>query len=667
VTRSGSLIRRYAFAVGAVVTATLVRLVLHPWLGETTPYLLFFPAMMAASWYGGFGPGLLATVLSAAAAVIWFLRPFQPFSVGSAAEDLSLLFFLGIGALIARLNENLHRSVIVGEQLSAIVESSDDAIVSKDLNGIITSWNRAAERLFGYPAAEAVGRPITIIIPPERLSEETRVLAKIRSGQHVEPLETRRVRKDGTQVDVSITVSPIKVASGEIVGASKIARDITDRLRIHHIQQRLLVREREATAEAIEARDRLQFLAEVGELLSSSLEYEATLDRAVHVALPRLGDYCTVIVRDEHVTRLVAWGHVIRDKEAALRELVDRLIASAPARNLPTFADEVMRTGKTVVVSHARLQEMMTSLENVEPDVLRLGAILRPYAYVGAPLTAHGRTVGVMGFGRTEQEAHRDYSPPDIALIEEFARRVSLAIENARLFRKTEELNRLKDEFLATVSHELRTPLSAILGWSRMLASGQLDQDKAKRALEAVERNAQAQAKLVDDILDVARGMAGNVRLELKAIDLAAVAHRGVDAIAPAASAKKIQVEVSAPSPVPVIGDAARLQQVVWNLVSNAVKFTPSGGRVRVAICSVDGHAELEVTDTGVGIPSAFLPFVFDKFRQADGSFTRQHGGLGLGLAIARHLVELHGGSVEAKSEGEGKGATFVVRLPLAH
>jgi signal transduction histidine kinase len=304
-------------------------------------------------------------------------------------------------------------------------------------------------------------------------------------------------------------------------------------------------------------------------------------------------------------------------------------------------------------------------MEHVDPELLRLGDVLRPFAYVGAPLAVRGRAVGVMAFGRSEPESHREYSAAEVALIEEFARRASLAVENARLFRRADELNRLKDEFLATVSHELRTPLSAILGWSRMLSAGLLDQDKTRRAVEAIERNAQAQAKLVEDILDVARGMAGNVRLDMTTIDLAAVAHRGVDAIMPAAAAKKIRVEVAAsPSPVSVVGDAARLQQVVWNLVSNAVKFTPSGGSVAVAVTPVDGHAELKVADTGAGIPRAFLPFVFDKFRQADGSFTRQYGGLGLGLAIARHLVELHGGSVEAKSEG--KGATFVVRLPLA-
>jgi signal transduction histidine kinase len=270
-----------------------------------------------------------------------------------------------------------------------------------------------------------------------------------------------------------------------------------------------------------------------------------------------------------------------------------------------------------------------------------------------------------MSFGTTAQESQREYTDADIVMVEEFARRVSLAIENARLFRQADELNRLKDEFLATVSHELRTPLGAVLGWARMLASGTLAPDRAKLAIDAIERNAQAQAKLVDDILDVARGVAGNVSLEMLPLDLTTVAHGGVEAIAPAAAGKKIAVQVRADGPVMVVGDQGRLRQVVWNLLSNAVKFTPAGGCVTVDVRASDGHAELQVADTGMGINAAFLPYVFDKFRQADASFTRQHGGLGLGLAIARHLIELHGGSIEARSAGEGAGATFVIRLPL--
>jgi signal transduction histidine kinase len=270
-----------------------------------------------------------------------------------------------------------------------------------------------------------------------------------------------------------------------------------------------------------------------------------------------------------------------------------------------------------------------------------------------------------MAFGTTTQDSRRDYLDTDVILVEEFARRVSSAVENARLFRKADELNRLKDEFLATLSHEMRTPLSAVLGWSRMLASGELDPAKARQAIEAINRNAQAQAKIVDDILDLARGVGGDLRLDVAPFDLVATVRASVETVSPTAAAKQIQIAVDAPTPVPIVGDPHRLQQVVWNLMSNALKFTPNGGRVTVTVGRNGGDAELRVTDTGMGIPAAFLPYVFDKFRQADASFTRQHGGLGLGLAIARHLVELHGGSIDARSEGEGSGATFVVRLPL--
>jgi PAS domain S-box-containing protein len=552
-------------------------------------------------------------------------------------------------------------------RLAAIVESSDDAIVSKNLEGIITSWNRGAERLFGFSAAEAVGQSITFIIPDERRAEEDEVLHRVRSGQRVEPFETLRRRKDGSDVEVSVRVSPISDDAGTIVGASKIARDITDRKRIEREQAELVERQRIANAEAVAARDRLAFLSQVSEVLSSSLDYTHTLDRAVHIALPRLGDFCNMFVAaDDGPLRQVAWGHVDRAREPMLHELATRLLDDAGGSGIQAFASRISDSGKPIVVSHEQLLHTLSRVGSpLPPDVAALRAAIPVHAYVGAPLRVRGRVVGFMSFGTTADHSKREYSDADVSMVEEFARRVSVAVENARLFRKAEELNRLKDEFLATLSHELRTPLSAVLGWSRMLASGQLDRGKVAQAAEAIERNAQAQAKIVDDILDVARGMGGNLRLDLKPFDLVTVAHRAVEAVAPAAMGKHIQIDLHAPAAVVIVGDSNRLQQVAWNLMSNALKFTPAGGKVTIDVGASDGHAELQVIDTGIGIPSSFLPFVFDKFRQADASVTRQRGGLGLGLAIARHLVELHGGSIEARSEGEGSGATFVVRLPL--
>jgi PAS domain S-box-containing protein len=662
-----SRLNAYAFAAVIVLVAAVLRRAADPWLGHTVPYLLFFPAVMLVAAHGGFWPGVFATVLSALIAVLLYLAPIGTFTVSAPGDVLSLSVFVVTGILISRLNETVRRAASTQQRLAAIVESSDDAIVAKDLNGTITSWNRGAERIFGYTPAEAIGQSITLIIPLDRLGEEDRVLASIRAAERVAPFETVRRRKDGTLLDVSITVSPIKDVDGIVIGASKIARDITERRRGERLREELMARERVARDEAIAVRDRLSFLADVGALLTSSLDYTETLHRAVHVALPRLGDYCNVLLEDEQGRmRHVAWGHVNRDKERILRELALLVVeGSSPAVSM-TFAQTVMTTGRASVIPPDVMAKAADDASRADPKVVELAVQIRPYASVGVPLFVRGRVVGVMLFGTTEQESRREYSDADVVLAEEFARRVSLAVENARLFRQADELNRLKDEFLATVSHELRTPLSAVLGWSRMLASGQLRPEKTAQAIEAIERNAQAQAKLVDDILDLARGISGNVRLEMTPLNLADVAHLGAEAIAPAAAVKKIDFQVRADRPVTVVGDQARLRQVVWNLLSNAVKFTPPCGRVTLDLASTNGYAELQVTDTGMGIAPAFLPYVFDKFRQADGSFTRQHGGLGLGLAIARHLIELHGGSIEARSQGEGGGATFLVRLPLA-
>jgi PAS domain S-box-containing protein len=363
-------------------------------------------------------------------------------------------------------------------RLAAIVNSSDDAIVSKTLGGIIVSWNPAAERMFGWTAGEVIGKPITIIIPVDRLDEERNVLEQMRRGHSIEHYETMRVRKDGVQIPISLTVSPIRDLAGTIIGASKIARDISDRRRVEEERAQLLAQERAARTDA-------------------------------------------------------------------------------------------------------------------------------------------------------------------------------------------ERASRVKDEFLATLSHELRTPLTSIMGWVRMLRQRTLDDAAAERALEIVDRNTQALSRLVEDILDISSITMGRFRLESVPVDLSAVVRAAADSVRHAVAAKGIRLDVRLdPAIRPVAGDAGRLQQVVWNLLSNAVKFTPDGGRVEVLLAPSGSYAELRVVDNGQGISPEFAPRLFDRFTQHDASSTRQHGGLGMGLAIVRHLVELHGGTVRAESPGPGRGATFIARLP---
>jgi len=663
--------RGYALAVLAVGVAAGARLLLPLWISDTVPLLLFFAAIVAASWVGGFGPGVLATALATAAA--YALIPVNEVRIGGGSIGASLLRFALVGVVIAWLNDRLVRARAMQQrsidQLAAIVESSDDSILSIDREGVIVSWNRGAEAMYGYRPAEAIGRHTSIVVAPERRAEEHRFLERILTGGSVEQFDTERIRKDGTRIDVSVRMSPIRDAAGTIVGASKIARDISERRRADRMRDELLERERQARAEAVSARDRLGFLAEVGALLTSSLDYRETLDRAVRVALPRLGDYCNVLVEEEGRLRHVAWAHVVPEKEHLLQELVRQVTDAPPDRvQVPRFYDIVLKTAAPLNVPHEALARAAreVAMSALDPGLVKLGLELAPFAYVGAPLLLHGRAIGVISFGTGEHESRREYSDADVALVEEFARRVSPAIDNARLFRQADQLNRLKDEFLATLSHELRTPLSAILGWARMLAAGQLDADGSTRAVQAIERNAQAQSQIVEDILDLAHGRAGNLRLDLQPVDLGGVAQHGVEAIAPAAAAKRLVVDVHCGDSVTVVGDPGRLQQVAWNLLSNAVKFSDPGGRVAVEVAAKNGSAELRVADTGIGIAPEFLPHVFDKFRQADGSFSRKHGGLGLGLAIARHLVELHGGAIDAHSDGLGHGAAFIVRLPLA-
>lgn len=295
---------------------------------------------------------------------------------------------------------------------------------------------------------------------------------------------------------------------------------------------------------------------------------------------------------------------------------------------------------------------------------------LRPESSLAVPMAVMGRIIGTIEVQSYQQHA---YQQQHVTAMSMAANLTAVAIENVRLLKlertareAAEESNRLKDEFLATVSHELRTPLTAILGWARLLEDGTLDQAMTQQAVDTIWRNAKAQAQIVDDILDVSRIITGNLYIDLHPIEVAPVVQNAINVVRPTAEAKGIRIETQIENiPAMISGDANRLQQVIWNLLLNAVKFTNNGGRVIVKITQANAAVEIGVTDTGQGISREFMPYVFDRFSQADSTTTRHHGGLGLGLAIARHLVEIHGGTIRAASRGEGQGATFTITLPL--
>lgn len=364
--------------------------------------------------------------------------------------------------------------------LGAIVDSSDDAIVSKNLDGIITSWNKGAERIFGYMASEIIGQSVTTLIPRDRQDEEPSILARLRAGERVDHFETIRVRKSGEHFPVSLTISPVRNAAGKIVGASKIARDIS----------------------------------------------------------------------------------ILKQVQAEKDQLL-----------------------------------------------------------------------------KSEQEARR----------------------------QAEHASQMKDEFLATVSHELRTPLNAIVGWTEVLADGGIDKNEVVEGIGVIKRNALVQAQIIEDLLDLGRISSGKLKLNVEAVDLPSIIHDALGSVRHAATAKEISIKpVINDTHGTLMGDSKRLQQVIWNLLTNAIKFTPKGGKIWVTVIRVNSHIDISVADNGSGIHPEFLPRVFERFSQADTSTTRRSGGLGIGLSLVKQLVELHAGSVRAESAGVGHGAKFTVTLPIA-
>ena len=530
--------------------------------------------------------------------------------------------------------------------LKAIVDSSDDAIISKDLQGTITSWNPAAERMFGYAATETIGRSIRIIIPADRQDEETDVLDRIKRGETISHYETIRCRKDGTCLPISLTVSPVRI-DGTVVGASKIARDITDW--------------KQSQAAADREQRRTAFLAQMAEALSKSLDYEKTLANLATLAVPTIGDWCAVdMVQDDGEIARLAVAHIDPEKAELAREVRRRY----DNPNAPYSVTQVIRTGTPAIISEIT-DDMIVAAARGDTERIRLFRLLGLTSYMCVPLVAGGRSLGALTLATAE--SGRRYTADDLKFAEDIASRAALAVDNARSHEQLHQANRLKDDFLATLSHELRTPLNAILGYARMISGGLIAPDKLLRAVQTIERNATTLTQMVEDVLDVSRIVSGKMRLNVQPVDLPLVLHEAVETIRPAADAKRIRINaVIDPQVSPISGDPDRLQQIVWNLLSNAVKFTPKEGQIQLRLERVNSSVEIIVSDTGTGIAPEFLPHLFERFRQADADTTRQRTGLGLGLAIVRNLTELHGGSVYASSSGAGTGATFRVRLPVS-
>jgi PAS domain S-box-containing protein len=511
--------------------------------------------------------------------------------------------------------ENLRQSE---ERFRLLVEGVRDyAIFMLDPTGLVLTWNAGAERFKGYRADEIIGQHFSRFYPPQALARglpehELEVAREVGSFED----EGWRVRKDGSLFWANVVITAMRNAEGRLLGFSKVTRDLTQR-RGHEEALR-------------QSEERFRLLVEgVAGYAIFMLDVNGKV-ATWNVGAERIKGYPAAEIIGQHFS-------IFYPDEAKQSGWPEHELETAAAQG--GFVDTGWRVRK----------DGTTFWANVTITALRDdGGHLIGYAKLTRDLT---ETKRVQAFELANQE--RD--------------EILEAERSARM--SAQRATRVKDEFLATLSHELRTPLSAILGWTQVLLKGGVASEPAaqKRAIEVIDRNARAQVQLIDDLLDLSRIMTGKIRLDLHQVSMLGIVEAAVDSARPAAEAKDIRLKAILGSSQDVVSaDSGRLQQVVWNLLTNAIKFTPKGGQVQVLLQRVNSHIELSVSDTGIGIPASFLPHVFDRFSQRDSSTTRAFGGLGLGLAISRQLVELHGGTIRAMSQGEGLGSTFFVDLPLS-
>lgn len=524
------------------------------------------------------------------------------------------------------------------QQLAAIVEHSDDAVISKDRRGIVTSWNVAAERLYGFTAAEAIGQHISMIVPQSHRDELALIMERLWRGEMIEHWDTVRSRKDGTLVDVSLRISPIRDSYGEVIGASKVARDITHRKR---------------------EQDSLQFLADVSASLAVLIDRDSALQHAAEAMVPFFADWCVVYaLRADGTIGSPASAH----RDASKRQLLKEFLAAYPVDwESPSITVRAWRTGKTQYIPDMPASQV-ESLATTD-QLLRALRSLNPQSVISVPMRIRERTVGVISFVNAVHS--RRYEESDVLLAEDLARRVATALDNAQLLNSVRESERQKDEFLAMLAHELRNPLAAIryaIEATRLPAH-----DNSVEMLDVIDRQAGNLTHLIDDLLDISRISQEKIQLRRESIDATEIIERAIDAVKPQIEEQrhKLRLELGS-DPLPLYVDATRAEQVIANLLTNAAKYSPAGSQISVRAHAFEGEAVIEVADGGIGIAAEMLPHVFDLFAQAERTLDRSQGGLGIGLTIVRKLTEMHGGAVSAQSEGIGQGSTFTVRLPLS-
>ena len=511
-------------------------------------------------------------------------------------------------------------------------------------DGTILRVNQAELNMLGYTREEYVGHHIAEFHVDQNVIQD--ILARLQAGEVLQNYEARLRCKDGGIKHVLISSSVYR-EDGNFVHTRCFTRDITERKRS-------------------ESRLGLQYA--ITKILSESHDFVKSAQSILQAVCESLDWAVGALWRVDRQTETMRCVDICHATSMATPEF-DRLTQSIAFKKGVGLPGRIWELGKPAWINNVPADD----------NFPRAGVAAREglHGAFGFPVLLGSEVWGAIEFFSPE------IREPDEELLRlvagiggqigQLTKRKRAEEDRAELFKReraaradAEKANRLKDEFLATLSHELRTPLNAVIGWSRMLGSGRLDRESSKHALEVIERNAWAQKQIIEDILDVSRVITGKLQLNVSPVDLVAVMDAALDAVRPAMEAKEIKIETIIDASLRMIsGDANRLQQVIWNILSNAAKFTPNRGRVEISVSQTAAHVQIQVKDSGPGIEPAFLPYVFERFRQADGSITRTHGGLGLGLAIARHLVELHGGTIGVENRDDGQGAVFTIRLPL--
>lgn len=643
-TTGKSFLIRYGIAVLAALTGLLLRSLLNPLLGADVPFIILFPAVAVSALYGGFGAGILTTAIGGFGVAFLFMPPNFEFDVAQPKDIAQLGIFLAMGGFISWAVSDRHRiqnrlrdvkaesERLTRQSVEALLESEKKSRLAQKYSGLgiwewdfktnQVEWSEGVYRLLGLEAGKIPAKVENwenFVVPEDLEPARAKIKTIISDGQP-EFYDEFRIKRasDGAVRWIASQGQIIRNGENKAVRLLGVNYDITERkqteLQIKNLNQELNIRINELQA--------IFDIAPVG----IAVAHDASCD--VITANPALAAMVGVASGENVSTnrRQLPYKHLQNGRELAPHELpMQRAVAERRA------------------------------VLNEEIDILRAdGSLVTIYGYAAPVFDDAGNVVSCVAAQIDISERKKN----------ELEREQKLGAEqNLRL--EAEEANRLKDEFLATVSHELRTPLNSTIGWIKILRDEALPEEAKTRALEAIERGTWAQSQLIEDLLDVSRIISGKLQLQTQPVSLVSIINSALETVRPAAKAKDIEIEARLNQQIGLIsGDPDRLQQVVWNLLSNAIKFTPRGGKVEIILQPCETQAEIIVRDNGRGIRADFLPFVFDRFRQADGSITRKFTGLGLGLAIVRHLVELHGGTVSVESPGEGAGATFSVKLP---